>query len=167
MLPETDEHQAEKLTLEHSLVSLSKWEAIHEKAFFGKDPMTGEESLSYIEQMVIGPSPEGEWLSRVTVEIHDEIQQYINSKQTATWFREDANARPPREIITNEIIYHWMIEFGIPFEPCDTWHLNHLMTLIKICGIKRTKPKRMSRAAQAEEMRRINAERRAKLGTAG
>lgn len=156
-----------KLTLEHSLVSLSKWEAFHEKPFYSKEGMSREESLSYVEMMAVGEIPEGYWLSAIDEEMQAEIQTYINSKQTGTWFREDPNARPSREVITNEIIYHWMIEFGIPFDPCQNWHLNHLMTLIKICGIKRTKPKRMSRSAQAEEMRRINAQRRAALGTAG
>jgi hypothetical protein len=155
-----------ELQLEHSLVSLSKWEAIHEKAFFGREPMTHEETVSYVQQMLLTENPPEDWANQLRLEDFDAITTYINSKQSATWFREDKNQRGPHEIVTAELIYYWMISFQIPFV-CETWHLNRLMTLIKICGIKQTKPKRMSRQAQAEEYRRLNAVRRQQLGTSG
>lgn len=160
-LPEIELH------LEHSLVSLSKWEQIHEKAFFSQDQMTQEETASYIEQMVIGEIPAGNWITRFETEHFLAVTNYINRKSTATWFREDSKQKGPSEVITNELIYYWMIGFQIPFDPCETWHVNRLMTLIKICGIKQTKPKKMSRQAQAEEYRRLNAARRQQLGTSG
>lgn len=158
---------AAEIHLEHSLVSLSKWESKHEKAFFSREGMTTKETLSYIEEMILtSPRPE-KWFDRLEVENYTNITNYINSKQTATWFREDPNQKGSREVITNELIYYWMLTFQIPFQPCETWHLNRLMTLIKIAGIKQTKPKKMTRAQQAEEYRRLNAERRRQLGTSG
>jgi hypothetical protein len=166
-LPATEELPELKLNLEHSLVSLSKWESIHEKAFFGREPMDHELTVSYIQQMVLDFSPEEDWISRLEQEDYDKITDYLNSKQSATWFREEGPTRGPREIITAELIYYWMIGFQIPFKPCEDWHINRLMTLIKICGIKQTKPKKMSRQAQAAEYRRLNQQRREQLGSAG
>lgn len=165
-IPATDDREAVELNFEHSLVSLSKWESIHEKAFFGRDGMTSEETLSYIEQMYLGELPSSTWLELLRSEDYTLITNYINSKQSATWFREDPNQPKGSEVVTAELIYYWMISFQIPFT-CETWHLNRLMTLIKVCGIKQTKPKKMSKQAQAEEYRRLNAARRKQLGTSG
>jgi len=167
VLPETEDLPAIELQLEHSLVSLSKWESIHEKAFYGKDGMDHEQTKSYIQQMLLCPVPEGDWIDRFSPGDFDLISNYINSKQSATWFREDGNQPRPREIITAELIYYWMISFQIPFEPCENWHINRLMTLIRICGIKQSKPRKMSRQAQAAEYRRLNELRREQLGSAG
>lgn len=166
-LAETDDRAAVEIGLEHSLVSLSKWEAKHEKAFFGKDPMTPEESISYFQFMLLDQALHENWVERLTVEDFKRINAYINSKQSATWFREDPNAKASRDTVTNELIYSWMIKFQIPFDPCEHWHVNRLMTLIKICGIQQQKPQKMSPQQQAEEYRRLNAERRAALNTAG
>lgn len=157
-----------ELHLEHSLVSLSKWEQIHEKPFFGKDPMDLQETVSYIEQMILDDEipPEG-WSDRLSSDHVISVLEYINSKHTATWFRDEPNAPGPREVITNELIYYWLIQFQIPFSPCETWHVNRLMTLIKICGLKQAKPRKMSRQAQAEHYRNLNEQRRAQLGTSG
>ena len=155
-----------KLDFEHSLVSLSKWEEIHERPFFGREPMSIEQTLSYIKQMLLTENPPENFLDRLTKEDYELISAYINSKHTATTFRENPNEKKPNEIITNEIIYHWMIQFQIPWE-AQYWHLSRLMTLIKICGIKQSKPKKMSRQAMAEQYRQLNAQRRRELGTSG
>lgn len=166
--PTDDFPEAVELQFEHSLVSLSKWEAEYETPFFKNDGLDAEQTRNYIEKMLIGPPPHEGWIDRLTVEQQNKIVAHINAKQTATWFRESQDPkRPNTETITNELIYHWMIEFQIPFDPCENWHLNHLMTLIKIRGIKQTKPKKMSRAAQMEEMRRLNAQRRQASGSSG
>lgn len=167
MLQSNDDNGSVEITLEHSLVSLSKWESIHEKPFFSKDPMNAEETISYINQMIRGEIPPGDWHKQLKPEHFQQVTEYINSKQTATWFREDTSQAKSSEIVTNELIYYWMIGFQIPFKPCEDWHLNRLMTLIKIAGVKQSKPKKMSRQQQAEEYRRLNAERRAQLGTSG
>jgi hypothetical protein len=157
---------AYKLDFEHSLVSLSKWESIHKKAFFGPKPMDEEETKSYIRQMLLTDNPPEDWLDRLNQTQVSTITTYINDRQTATWFREDPNQPPSREIVTNELIYYWMIQFNISPDK-ENWHLNRLLTLIKICGIKQTKPKKMSAREQAEQYRQLNAERRAAMGTSG
>jgi hypothetical protein len=165
-LSETSEHPALELHLEHSLVSLSKWEALHEKPFFSREGIDHDETNSYIKQMSLDHISD-DWILRFTVDEYNAVTEHINSKQSATWFREDSPTRGPREIITNELIYYWMISFQIPFSPCENWHLNRLMTLVKICGIKQTKPKKMSPQAQAEQYRRLNEERRRQFGSTG
>ena len=85
---------------------------------------------------------------------------------TATWFSDQPGAPASREVITSELIYYWMTVFNIPFE-CETWHLNRLFTLIRICNIKQAKPKKMSRAEIAARNRELNAQRKEQLGTKG
>ncbi len=155
------------LHLEHSLVSLSKWESIHEEAFLGSKPKTPEQVLSYIECMVVGEIPRGEIFQELTEANIAAINAYIDRKMTATWFSDQPGVPRTREIITSELIYYWMTAFHIPFE-CETWHLNRLFTLIRICNIKQdNKPKKMSRAEVAERNRKLNKERQQQFGTKG
>jgi len=154
-----------EVRLEHSLVSLSKWESKFEKPFLGKDDKTAEEILAYIEAMVVEEVPEG-FLSKLSEEHITEINDYINAKMTATWFNDHGDAPAAKETITSELIYYWMISFQIPFE-CETWHLNRLFTLIRICNLKGAKPKKMSRSEVAKRNRELNAQRKARLGTSG
>lgn len=154
------------LELEHSLVSLSKWESIHEKPFLGPESKTNEEVFSYVECMILTPDFPPEVLSRLSQENITEIQKYIDAKMTATWFNEPQVAKKSREIITAELIYYWMISLNIPIE-FENWHLNRLFTLIKIFNIKNGKPKKMSTAEIAARNRELNAERKAKFGTRG
>lgn len=154
------------LELEHSLVSLSKWESKHEKPFLAKEAKTDEEVLSYVEAMVLTPNPPPDFLKKLSRDNFDEINRYIDAKMTATWFAEQPNAPRTREIITAELIYYWMLSFTIPVE-CETWHLNRLFTLIKICNVKNSKPTKMSRAEAAARNRELNAQRKAQLGTQG
>lgn len=172
VLPATDDPENPlpeiELLLEHSLVSMSRWEAQHEKAFYGKAEKTSLETVSYLQKMLVNTVPPIEqWLPRIQAEHYQELSEYINSKQSATWFREDQSQNRSSEVITSELVYYWMLSLNIPFQPCETWHFNRLMTLIRIVGIKQTKPKKMSKAAQAEQYRKLNAQRREQLGTTG
>jgi hypothetical protein len=153
------------IELEHSLVSLSKWESKFEKAFLGKGEKTPSEVLAYIEAMALGEIPEG-ILSQLSEDNIQTINNYIDAKMTATWFRETPGAPQTREVITAELIYYWMVEFKIPFE-CQYWHLNRLFTLIRVCNLKGAKPQKMSRAEVARRNRELNAQRKAQLGTKG
>lgn len=154
------------LELEHSLLSLSKWESIFEKPFLGKDEKSSEEVLTYVKCMCLDEEIPPEVFSQLSQENFDAINRHIETKHTATFFSDPPGAPRTREIITNELIYYWMTVFQIPFE-CERWHLNRLFTLIRICNVKQSKPKKMSRAEVAARNRELNAQRKAQLGTTG
>lgn len=154
------------LHLEHSLVSLSKWEAIHETPFLGKDSRSPEEMLDYIRCMIVTENPPGDFLNQLSQANLEAINVYLDRKMSATWFSEQPGTPKTSEVITSELIYYWMTVFQIPFE-CEDWHLNRLFTLIRICNVKQAKPKKMSRNEIAQRNRELNAQRRRQLGTTG
>lgn len=155
-----------EVELEHSLVSLSKWECKYEKPFLGEDTKAEAELLDYIRMMIIGPVPPDDVLSKLSQANVKEIERYINAKMTATWFSNDQSPSVNREVVTAEIIYYWMISHGVPFE-CQHWHLNRLLTLIKVCNLKNQPKKNMTRAEAASMQTDLNHQRRAALGSTG
>lgn len=154
------------LDLEHSLVSLSKWESTFEKPFLGAESKTSEETLAYIRGMVLTPNIAPEVFDKLSQTNFEAINGYIEAKMSATWFSEAPGAPRSRDVITSELIYYWMTVFQIPFE-CETWHLNRLFVLIRICNIKQAKPKKMSRNEVAARNRELNSQRKSQLGSKG
>ena len=155
------------LRLEHSLVSISKWESKWKKPFLGREKKTKEEVTDYVRCMTTTQNvPDGVYLC-LTADNYSEIGRYIEDPKTATWFS-DNNNRPTSEVVTSELIYYWMTAFNIPFE-CQKWHLNRLLTLIKICSIKNQPKgnKKMSRASIMSQNAALNKARRAKAGSRG
>ena len=141
------------ISLEHSLISISKWEAKWHKPFLGRQQPKGSELMDYIKCMVVTPNVKDDVYDRLTSANIDEILNYINDPMTATTITErDTKGRRNSEIITSELIYYWMVAMQIPFE-CQKWHINRLMMLIRICGIKNQPDKKMS-AAQCNKMQR-------------
>ena len=158
--------KARTIDLEHSLVSLSKWESKWCKPFLGKDQKTNEEIIDYIRCMIIDRNVPGNILYALNKEQEKQIVEYIDEKMTATTFSDVSSASKSREVITSEIIYYWMISLNIPFE-CQKWHLNRLLTLINVCSIKNTPPKKMGRNSVLSRNRQLNAARKQQLNKRG
>ena len=155
---------AASLCLEHSLISLSKWESKWHKPFLSKDKKSREEILDYIRCMTLDNAVDWSVYENLSNQTISEITKYIEEPMTATTFSD--NGRKSTEIITSEIIYYWMVSFNIPFE-CQKWHLNRLLTLIRVCSIKNQPPKKMSTAEIMARNRKLNAQRKAQYKTRG
>lgn len=158
--------KGQALKLEHSLVSLSKWEARHHKPFLTNDEKSEEEVLDYVQCMTITQNVNPLIYRALTRELLTKIQDYIGDPMTATWFSNKENRRFNREIITAEIIYYWMVTLQIPFE-CEKWHLNRLLTLVRVCNEKNAPEKKMSKSALAAQNRALNAARRQRMRSKG
>lgn len=154
------------LQLEHSLVSLSKWESKWNKAFLGKQEKTDEEILDYVRCMTLTQNVDPEVYRRLSLENYAAINAYIEAPMTATYFSEDKQSKGNREVVTSELIYYWMISYNIPVE-FQKWHLNRLLTLIRVCNIKNSPPKKRSKKELMCQHAAINAARRKRTGSKG
>lgn len=162
--------------VEHSLVSISKWEQKYHKPFLSDEEKTYEETCDYVKCMTITQNIPDEVYENLPDDVVLQINDYIKDRATATWFNERAQqegaSRTKKEIITNEIVYYWMIELNIPIK-FETWHFNRLMTLIRVIEIKReendpnAKKNKMSRRDILEQNAKLNAARRKALHSKG
>ena len=157
--------QEQTLQMEHSLVSISKWEAKWRKPFLTKEEKSYEETLDYIKCMTITQNVKSEVYENLTRDNIKQINDYIADSRTATTFY-DNKTGTNRETITSELIYYWMISLNIPME-CQRWHINRLLTLIRICNIKNTPPKKISKRDLASRYASLNAARRQKFNSMG
>lgn len=165
---EFKEIKGQTLQLEHSLVSISKWESKWNRAFLGKEEKTPEQILDYIRCMTITQNVKPDIYNYLTVDQIKTITDYIEAPMTATWFSETEGkgASNKGETITSELIYYWMIALQIPVE-FQKWHLNRLLTLIRVCNIKNTPPKKMSKKDIMTRNRSLNEARKNALNTRG
>lgn len=176
LVPESEQYDSEKnefylvkeqtLMLEHSLLSISKWESKWGKPYISDKPKTVQETVDYIKCMTINKNVDPYVYNNISNETIKQISDYINAPMTATWFSKEAKAKKSSEAITSELIYYWMVAHQIPFE-CEKWHLNRLLTLIKVCNIKNQPEKKMSRSAILAQNKALNDARRKKLHTRG
>ena len=158
-------YNAETIQLEHSLVSISKWESKWCKPFLNGKNKTLEEIIDYIRCMCVTDNVDETVFDRLTEDNLISINKYIENPMSATTFSNERRS-PGSEIITSELIYYWMIAFNIPFE-CQHWHLNRLLTLVKVCNIKNNPPKKMSKQEILNRNKALNEARKRELRTRG
>lgn len=157
--------KSQTIEIEHSLSAIAKWESRWKKPFFSREEKTEKESIEYIRCMTLNDVEDDRVYRYLPSVVFEKIVEYMSDDMTATTFS-DFQVSPRREIITSEIIYYWMTVSNIPFE-CDKWHINRLLALIRVCNIKNTPPKKMSRREVRQQNAELNAIRRARLHTKG
>lgn len=150
-----------KLQLEHSLISMHKWESKWHKPFFSKTEKTPEETIDYIKCMTLTQNVNPEIYELLDETNVNDIQNYIGDSMTATTFSDKNDGKASREIVTSELVYYWMLSLNIPFE-CRKWHINQLLTLIRVCNVKNAPPKKRSKSDLINHHRAVNAARRKK-----
>lgn len=158
-----------EIRLEHSLVSISKWESEWEKPFLNSEK-SNDELLDYIRCMTISQNIDESVYKTLSIKNIEKVNVYINAKHTATFFsdelRKEGSSRRSSEIVTSELIYYWMIAYNVPME-CEKWHINRLLTLIKICSIKNQTPKKLGRNELMRRNAALNAARRQAMHSKG
>ena len=154
------------LKLEHSLVSISKWESKWCKSFLNTREKTDEETMDYIRCMTLTQNIDPDIYSHLSLQNIEDIKNYINAPMTATVFADTGDSSTNREVVTAELIYYWMIAYNIPFE-CQKWHINRLLTLVRVCGVKNNPPKKMGKGELMRRNAALNAARRRQLNTKG
>lgn len=152
------------IQLEHSLLSISKWESKWNKSFINTKDKTEEELIDYIKCMTITKNVDPNIYVCLTAENIQEIVNYINAPMTATTIRDTGKSN--HEIVTSELIYYWMISLNIPVK-FEKWHLNRLITLIRVCSIKNQPAKKMSRGEIMQRNAALNAARKKRWNTKG
>lgn len=162
------QREDQTLKLEHSLVSISKWEQKWHKSFLETKELSADETAHYIKCMTLTQNVDDEVFERAarTQSCINEIAAYINNPMTATTFREEKVSKANKEIVTSELIYYWMVACNIPSE-YQKWHLNRLLTLIRVCNVKNQPPKKRSKRDIMASNAALNAARKKQLNTKG
>lgn len=154
------------LKLEHSLIAISKWESEYHVPFISTEQKTPEQTLFYIKCMTINSGvPDNVYMNLNSDDIKS-ISDYINNPMTATTVSKIKEKRGSRQIVTNEVLYSWLVGLQIPWE-VEKWHLNRLVTLIEVCDANNTPPKKMTKDEIIARNSELNRARRAKYNTKG
>lgn len=154
------------LQLEHSLISISKWESKWHKAFLSKNEKTDEETFDYIKCMTLTQNVDPSIYDHLTTDNVNQIKAYIDDPMSASIVPKPSEGKNNHEVVTSELIYYWMISLTIPLE-CQKWHLNRLLKLIEVCNYKNTPPKKRSKSEIMRSNAALNAARRRQYGTRG
>lgn len=154
------------IALEHSLVSISKWESKWHKPFLTDERKTVDETRSYIQCMTLTQNVDPKVYNMLTNDNVQQVNAYVEDSMTASWVNDTPGSSRSRETVTSELIYYWMIALNIPFE-CQKWHLNRLLMLIRICNAKNQQPKKMSKSEIMRRNSQLNAARRKAMHTKG
>lgn len=162
-----DTFEGATLHLEHSLVSLSKWESKWCRPFLHKGPASEDEVIDYIKCMTLDSNIDNSVYEYLSTDNIEQIKSYINAPMTATTFAHvTKKVSASRELVTSELIYYWMTTLHIPME-CQEWHLNRLLTFVQLCNIKSQPPKKMSKREIMSRNAALNAARRKQYNTSG
>lgn len=163
-IPETKD---KILSLEHSLVSLAKWECKWNKPFLSSKRKSRVETIDYIRCMTLTQNVDDVTWLRISNKNISEVNKYIDLPMTAAVFYDAEKHTGGKKIITAENIYYWMIVNDIPFE-CQKWHLNRLLALIRFCNIQNDpKKKKMSLNETMRTNAELNAARKKAWNTTG
>lgn len=154
------------LLLEHSLLSISKWESKFCKPFIVDGEHPYDEMIEYIKCMTINKNVDERLYEIIDVESYNKIIEYINAPMTATVIKDVRSNNRSSSFITNEVIYYYMTALNIPFE-CEKWHFNRLLTLINVCSQKNAPSKKMSKDDVRRRYAELNAKRRAAMNSKG
>ena len=158
--------KATTLPFEHSLISISKWAEKWHKHYLSTAEKSTEEAIDYLRCMCLTQNVDPNVFYALDQDSVRRLSDYIADPHTATTFH-NRDEKKSREIITNELIYFWMTQLEIPFDPCQKWHLNRLLTLIRVASIKSQPPKKMGKREMLNQRAALNAQRRAKYNTRG
>lgn len=154
------------LRFEHSLASVSKWEAFYKKPFLSKDSKTFSELIRYFQYMCLNEGIDPLYFTQLSSNNIRKITEYIGDSMTATTIHDLDKRKGPSKIITSEVIYYWMVSLQIPFE-CQYWHFNRLMMLINVINHQNAPSKKMSKREIFNQNRMLNEQRRKQLQTNG
>lgn len=155
------------LVLKHNLVSLNKFESRNKIPLFSRNPITREQRIDYVKCMLINEVKDENIFLSITNADLKKVDEYINDSMTATVFSGRKERNVSGRFITAELVYYWMAAFNIPYYPCEEWHLNKLLTLIKVCSEEQKGPQKKSRRDAMMDQRALNEMRKKQLNTKG
>lgn len=154
------------LLMEHSLVSISKWESKWHIPYLSNKPKTREQTIDYLRCMTITQNVDPFLFYCIPDKELLKIKDYIENPMTATTFSDEEGKGHTKKVLTSEVLYYYMTMYNIPVE-FEKWHINRLLTLIKVCSEENKPKKKIGSKKLASKYASLNAARRAKLNSKG